>query len=69
MYIKPPPMEFQPITVHKGKCKRIKRAKKRDVPIDYRKNRKAKRQNQIDELKWQIALILNDIRKVIHNDY
>ena len=69
MYIQPPEMEFQAITYHKHKRKRMRHAKKKDVPQDYRKNRIAKLKKQINEVKWQFALITEHIRKVIQHDY
>ena len=69
MYIQPPEMQFQKITYHKHKRKRMRHAKKKDVPPDYRKNRIANLKKQINEAKWQISLILEDIRKVMQHDY
>lgn len=50
------PYEAQPIEYHKGKVKRIKRARKRDVPEAYRKNRKEKIKCVLHEIAWQFSL-------------
>lgn len=68
-YIQPPEMEFQAITILKNKRKRIERVRKKDVPLEYRKNKMKRLKKQIDELKWQTALITEHIRKVMQNDY
>lgn len=51
------PYETQPIEYHKGKVKRIKRAKKEDVPKAYRKNRRARARRILNEIAWQLSLL------------
>ena len=51
------PYEAQPITYHKGKVKRIKRAKKSEVPQEYRKGKRNIISAIIDEIKWKIYLM------------
>jgi hypothetical protein len=51
------PYETQPIEYHKGKVKRIKRARKGDVPESYRKNIKAKIKRVLHEIAWQFSLL------------
>lgn len=61
MYYIQAPYEPQPIEYHKGKVKRIKHARKRDVPKAYLKDRKAKARRVFDEIAWQISLLKKGI--------
>lgn len=55
------PYETQPIEYHKGKVKRIKRVKKRDVPESYRKNRRTKIRHVLYEIAWRFSLLKKGI--------
>ena len=49
------PYTPQPITIHKEKVKRIKRAKRNEVPKQYRKNRLAAIRSAIHETWWVLS--------------
>ena len=46
------PYEQKPIAYHKGKVKRTKRAKKKDVPPDYRKVKWKLIKSIVNEIRW-----------------
>ena len=51
------PYKPQPITYHKGKVKRVKRAKTEDIPVAYRKKKWKLLNALLDEIRWQIHLM------------
>ena len=63
-YIKAP-QSTQPITITKGKVKKVKRAKWEEVPIEYRKKRPEKLISLASEILLHIIGLLSFIRKGI----